>query len=82
MFAVDVKRRLAGDNDFEFRADGEQLRDHGSGGDQMLEVIEQQKHRLAQSAHVLFQAFLRRLIAGFAQSQRLRDRGGDQTSDR
>ena len=66
MFAIDVKRRLACDRDLELRAGGEQLRYHRRGGDEVLEVVEQEKHRSTQTAHVLFQAFLRRLIPGFA----------------
>ena len=46
MFAIDVKRRLACDRDLELRPGSEQLRYHRRGGDEVLEVVEQEKHRL------------------------------------
>src|ERR1700733_13904894 len=79
MLTIDVERRLACNRDFELRTGREQLSNNRGSGDKMLEVIEQQKHRLVEAAHVLFHAFLRRLIRGFANSQGLRDRGSNQS---
>ena len=44
----------------------------------MLKIVEQQKHGLLQPAKVVFQAFLRRLIAGLAHAHRLCDGRSDQ----
>src|ERR1700693_1103558 len=78
MFAIDVKRRLACNHDLEFRAGSEQLRYNRRGGDKVLEVIEQEKHRLVEPSEILFQAFLRRLTSALANPRRLRDARGDQ----
>ena len=79
MLTVDVKPRLARDHDFELWADRKQLRDDRRGCNEMLEVVQQQHHGLVQPTQTFFQAFLRRLICDLARSQRLRDRGSDQT---
>ena len=78
MFAVNVQRRLAGDYDLELGPYGEQVRYDLGSGDQMLKIVEQEKHRLVQPAKVVFHVFLRRLIAGLAHSHRLCDGGSDQ----
>ena len=80
MFAVDMKRRLARDHHPEFGAGSKHFRHDRRGGDEVLEVVEQEEHRLAQAAHVLYQAFLQRRISGFAHAHCLRDRGSDQAS--
>jgi hypothetical protein len=79
MFTIDMKRCLARDDRLQFRPAREQLRDQRRSGEKMLEIVQQQKRGLTQSTHVLFQAFLRRLISGFPHSQRLCDRRRDQT---
>ncbi len=58
MLAIDMKRRLARDRDLELRAVVSNCAMTRRGGDEMLEVVEQQQHRLTQPVHVFFQAFL------------------------
>ncbi len=78
MFAVNVQRRLAGDYDLELGSRREQIRYDRGSRHQVLKIVEQEKHRLVQPAQVVFQAFLRRLIAGLTHSHRLRDGGSNQ----
>ena len=65
MFAINVQRGLAGNQEFELRPNREQLRDDRRRADEMLEVVEQQKHRLVQTAQIFIQRFLWRLDSRF-----------------
>ena len=48
MFAINVQRGLAGNQEFQLRPNRQQLRDDRRRAGEVLEVVEQQKHRLIQ----------------------------------
>src|ERR1700720_1469374 len=79
MFAVNVKRRTAGDQNLKILADGQQLR-YGRGClKEVLEIVEQKEYRRARGIlQILFEQFERRLTSHFAEAERLNDQGKEQ----